>query len=294
MLKALSMTMKPQSFLLSAISASVGTALASLRGPIHWGYYFLTVLGVVLLHGGSNVINDYFDYKQRIDTAEVPGSYGNEARVLIQKMLRPSQVLWMALFLFALSLVTGIYMTAVRGWPIFLFGFIGFLTGLLYTARPIALKYVALGEPSVFFMWGPLVVSGAYYVQRGKFSFQAVWISIPIGILVALVLLANNIRDIQFDSQVGIDTMATLLGRRWAIRLYQSLLVGVYIATVLLILCGLLSFWSFLTLLSLPLSLTLVKMLRKEVPDDADARTAQLDGAFGVLFVIAIVLERFV
>src|SRR5512147_3259310 len=109
MLKALLMTMKPQSFLLSAISASVGTALASLRGPIHWGYYFLTVLGVVLLHGGSNVINDYFDYRQRIDTMEVPGSYGNEARVLIQKMLGPSQVLWMALILFALSLVIGIY-----------------------------------------------------------------------------------------------------------------------------------------------------------------------------------------
>ena len=64
MLKALGMTMKPQSFLLSAISASAGTALASLRGPIHWGYYLLTVLGVVLLHAGSNVINDYFDYKQ--------------------------------------------------------------------------------------------------------------------------------------------------------------------------------------------------------------------------------------
>src|SRR5512136_628018 len=94
MLKALSMTMKPQSFLLSAISASVGTALASLHGPVHWGYYLLTVLGVVLLHGGSNVINDYFDYRQRVDTTEVPGSYGNEARVLIQKILRPSQVLW--------------------------------------------------------------------------------------------------------------------------------------------------------------------------------------------------------
>ena len=236
MFKALLMTMKPQSFLLSAISASAGTALACLHGPIHWGYYLLTVLGVILLHGGSNVINDYFDYRQKIDTTEVPGSYGNEARVLIQKMLRPSQVLWIALILFALSLVIGIYMTAVRGWPIFLFGFLGFLTGLFYTARPVALKYVALGEPAVFFMWGPLIVSGAYYVQRGEFSFQAVWISIPIGILVALVLLANNIRDIQFDSQVGIDTMATLLGRRWAIRLYQFLLMGVYVATVLLIL----------------------------------------------------------
>jgi len=294
MFKAVWMTMKPQSFLLSAISASVGTALASLQGPIHWGYYLLTVLGVVFLHGGANVINDYFDFRQRVDTTDVPGSYGNEARVLIQKMLRPSQVLWIALILFSLSLFIGIYMTAVRGWPVFLFGFVGFLTGLLYTARPVALKYVALGEPAVFFMFGPLVVSGAYYVQSGQFNPQAIWVSIPVGILVALVLLANNIRDIQFDSRVGIDTMATLLGRRWALRLYQFLLIGAYGATALLILCGMLGLWSFLTLLSLPLALKLLRMLKNKIPDDADARTAQLDGAFGILFIIAIVLERLV
>jgi 1,4-dihydroxy-2-naphthoate octaprenyltransferase len=111
---------------------------------------------------------------------------------------------------------------------------------------------------------------------------------------VALVLLANNIRDIQFDSRVGIDTMATLLGRQRAIRLYQFLLTGVYLATVLLILSGLLSPWSFFTFLSLPLTLKLAGMLQKKVPDDADARTAQLDGAFGILFIIALVLERFV
>ena len=294
MFKSLLMTMKPQSFLLSAISASAGTALASLHGPIHWGFYLMTVLGVILLHGGSNVINDYFDYRQKIDTTEVPGGYGNEARVLIQKLLRPSQVLCIALILFAFSLAIGIYMTAVRGWTIFLLGFLGFLTGLLYTFRPVALKYIALGEPAVFFMWGPLIVTGAYYVQRGGFSFEAIWISVPIGILVALVLLANNIRDIQFDSQVGIVTLATLLGRRWAVRFYQFLLVGVYIVTALLVFEGLLSFWSFLTFLSLPLALKLVKMLQKKIPPDADARTARLDGAFGTLFIIAILLGRFV
>jgi 1,4-dihydroxy-2-naphthoate octaprenyltransferase len=288
------MTMKPQSFLLSAISVSAGTALASLHGPIHRGYYLMTVLGVILLHGGSNVINDYFDYRQKIDTTEVPGGYGNEARVLIQKMLLPSQVLGIALVLFAFSLVIGIYMTAVRGWSIFLLGFWGFLTGLLYTVRPVALKYVALGEPAVFFMWGPLIVSGAYYVQRGGFSLGVIWISVPIGILVALVLLANNIRDIQFDSQVGIVTLATLLGRRRAVRVYQFLLMGVYIATALLVFERLLSSWSFLTFLSLPLALKLVRMLQKEIPPDADARTAQFDGAFGTLFIIAILLGRFV
>jgi 1,4-dihydroxy-2-naphthoate octaprenyltransferase len=196
--------------------------------------------------------------------------------------------------LFAFSLVIGIYMTAVMGWMIFLLGFLGFLTGLLYTVRPVDLKYVALGEPAVFSMWGPLIVSGPYYVQRGGFSFEGIWISVPIGILVALVLLANNIRDMQFDDQVGIVTRATLLGRRWAVGFYQFLLMGVYVATALLVFEGLLSLWSFLTFLSLPLALKLVRMLQKEIPPDADARTARLDGAFGTLFIIAILLGRFV
>ena len=261
MLNALLISVKPQSLLISAISASAGTALASLHGPIHWGYYLLTVLGVILLHGGANVINDYFDFKQKIDTTEVPGSYGTEARVLIQKWLRPSQVLLTGIFLFALSLPIGIYLTAVRGWPIFLFGFLGFLTGFFYTARPVALKYVALGEPAVFFMFGPLIVTGSYYVQRGEFSFQSVWVSLPLGILVALILLANNIRDIQFDSQVGIHTLATLLRKGGAVRLYWSLVAVVYGTTTLLILIGSLSFWSLITLLSLPLAFRLIRML---------------------------------
>ena len=294
MFKALWMTLKPQSFLLSAISVSVGTALASLHGPTSWGFYLLTISGVIFLHGGANALNDYLDFKQKVDTVEVPGSFGNEARVLIQKMLRPSQVLLTAILFFALSLIIGVYMTLERGWPVFLFGFIGFLTGLLYTARPVALKYIAMGEPAVFFMWGPLVVAGAYYVQRGELILQPVWVSVPVGLLVALVLLANNIRDIQFDSQVGIVTMATLLGKSRAVRTYRALLVGVYGITVFLILSGWLSAWNLLTFLSFPLALKLIGTLGKGVPDDADARTARLDGAFGILFVMAIVLERFV
>jgi 1,4-dihydroxy-2-naphthoate polyprenyltransferase len=293
-IKALLISLKPRSLLISTISASAGTALASLHGPIHWGYYLLTLLGVVLLHGGANVINDYFDFKQEIDTAEVPGSYGTEARVLIQKWLRPSQILLAGFLLFALSLPTGIYLIAVRGWPIFLFGFLGFLTGLFYTARPVALKYVALGEPAVFFMFGPLIVTGSYFVQRGEFCFQSVWVSLPLGILVALILLANNIRDIQFDSRVGIHTLATLLRRNGAVRLFESLVAVVYGTTVLLILSGLLRFWGFLTLLSLPLAIKLIRMLQKEIPDDADARTAKLDTAYGCLLILAILLERFV
>ena len=293
MLKALLMTMKPQSFLISVMSVSAGTALAALQTPIHWGDYFLTVLGVVFLHGGTNVINDYFDYRNNVDTSEVPGSYGNEKRVLIQKLLLPSQTLWIGLILFALSLVIGIYLTFTKGITVFVIGLLGFLVGFFYTANPISFKYIALGEPAVFLMWGPLMFSGAFYVQTGVVSPEALLLSIPFGILVALVLLANNIRDIQYDSRVGIRTLATYLGERRAIRLYGLLAALVYIWTALLVFTGRLSHWGLLALISLPLAYKLVRAIRQEIPKDADARTAQLDAAFGALLIIGLILERF-
>jgi 1,4-dihydroxy-2-naphthoate octaprenyltransferase len=292
MTKGFITTVKPQSLVISVISVTVGTAVAALHGSLHWGHYLLTLLGICLLHAGSNVINDYFDFRNKIDTREVPGSYATEGRVLIQEWLRPNQVLGLALTFFALSLPIGIYLTVVRGLPVFILGFVGFLTGMFYTARPIAFKYMALGEPAVFFMWGPLTVSGAYYVQAGHFSAQALWISLPIGILVALILFANNIRDIGFDGGVGIRTIATVLGRVRAFRFYQVLIASVYAMTLLLLVTGQLNGWVLLTWLSLPLAMKLIKMLKTEVPKDADARTAQLDTAFGGLLTLSIFLEK--
>jgi 1,4-dihydroxy-2-naphthoate octaprenyltransferase len=290
--KTLMMTMKPQSFLMSLISVGVGAALAAERVPIHWGNLLLTALGVVLLHAGTNVLNDYFDYKNQVDTADVPGSFSNESRVLIQKLLTPGQVLWLGLCLFALSLPIGIYLTFEKGIPVLVIGLLGFLAGFFYTANPIAFKYLALGEPMVFLMWGPLMVSGAYYVQAGTITAQAIWLSLPFGILVALILLANNIRDIQYDGRVGIRTIATLLGQSRSLLLYQGLILGAYAATLVLVLLQQLSLWGLLVLLSLPVAFKLMQTLKQSVPPDADARTAQLDTAFGLLLVISLVLQN--
>ena len=41
---------------------------------------------------------------------------------------------------------------------------VGTAAGIGYTAPPLSYKYKALGEFSVFLMWGPLMVLGAYFV----------------------------------------------------------------------------------------------------------------------------------
>jgi len=139
-------------------------------------------------------------------------------------------------------------------------------------------------------MWGPLMVAGSYFVQRQALSLNAFWISLPFGVLVALVLLANNIRDIIHDRDKGILTLAIVLGRRKGLLLYATLVVLAYLGIVLMSIIGPLYLWSLIVLLSVPLAFRLVHQMRQQVPADADARTAQLDTAFGVLLVISLVL----
>ena len=86
-------------------------------------------------------------------------------------------------------------------------------------------------------------------------------------------------------------TLAIVLGRRKGLLLYAILVVLAYLAIVLMSFIGPLNHWSLIVLLSVPLAFRLLDQMMKQIPADADARTAQLDTAFGVLLVISLVLK---
>ena len=74
-------------------------------------------------------------------------------------------------------------------------------------------------------------------------------------------------------------------------RIFLSPVLLAYLAIILMSIFGPLYLWSLIVLLSLPLALKLLRLMKKQIPADADARTAQLDTAFGILLVISLVLE---
>jgi 1,4-dihydroxy-2-naphthoate octaprenyltransferase len=281
---------RPWSFTMTAISVSVGSALGAIDGSFSWALYLMTLLATVLLHAATNLINDYYDVKSGVDTQEVSTAQ-YRPHPLVEGKLAAGQVKVAAYFLYGLSVMIGIYLAATRGWALMWIGLTGAFASLSYTAPPLKYKYSALGEISVFLMWGPLMVAGAYFVQRQTFSINAFWISLPFGALVALVLLANNIRDIKHDRAKGILTLAIVLGQRHGLILYFLLVVLAYLAIILMSIFGPLYLWSLIVLLSLPLALKLLRLMMKQIPADADARTAQLDTVFGLLLVMSLVLE---
>jgi 1,4-dihydroxy-2-naphthoate octaprenyltransferase len=281
---------RPWSFTMTAISISVGSALAAIDGDFSWGFYLMALIGTVLLHAATNLINDYYDVKSGVDTHEVSTAQ-YRPHPLVEGKLNAENVRRAAYILYGLSSVIGIFLAATRGWELLWIGLIGAFASLTYTAPPLKYKYSALGEISVFLMWGPLMVAGSYFVQRQTFSMNAFWISLPFGVLVALVLLANNIRDIGHDRDKGILTLAIVLGQRKGLFLYVTLVISAYLGIALMAIIGPLYVWSLIVLLSMPLALRLLNQMMKRIPADADARTAQLDTAFGVLLVISLILE---
>jgi len=280
---------RPWSFSMTAISVSVGGALAAIYGEFSWFLYIVTLAGTILLHAATNLINDYYDVKSGVDTPEVATAQ-YRPHPLVEGKLEARQVRTAAYILYGLSTLVGIYLAATRGWELLWVGLIGAFASIAYTAPPLKYKYNALGEISVFLMWGPLMVAGAFFVQRQEFSMNAFWISLPFGVLVALVLLANNIRDIAHDRDKGVLTLAIVLGQNKGILLYGTLVVLAYLGIILMSIFGPLYLWSLIVLASLPLALRLLKQMKAHVPADADARTAQLDTAFGVLLVVSLVL----
>ena len=282
---------RPWSFTMSLISVTIGTLLAAEDGPILWGWYALVCIGIVFFHATANVYNDYFDNHYHVDQPDSPTAR-YRSQPILAGMFTPAQLLTEAIVLNGITILIGLILSFERSLLVFWIGLVGLLVNVFYTAGPVKLKYRAWGEFVVFLMWGPFMFEGAYAVQQQVLSLKVLYISIPFGILVGLVLLANNIRDIAYDSRQKIKTMGILLGVRQSLFVYAGLILAAYLYVVGMVVIGILSPWGLLVLLSLPKAIHLLKDFMKKVPEAADAITAQLNTIFGILLIVALILNR--
>lgn len=284
------MATRPFSFTASIIPALLGTLLASIDGAFSLSLFVMVVVASMLVHAGSNLVNDYYDFRNGADTPISRGNGGFIQRGLIS----PSAILWFGLVLFAVATVIGFVIVARVGWPVLLFAIPSLLAAYLYTGGPKPLGYVALGEVTVFLFMGPVLVVGAYYVQAQAISWEAVALSIPVGLLVTAILQANNIRDIRDDTDAGKRTLATFIGYRWARREYVALLVGAYIAVALVALGGLLPAGLLIVFLTIPRAIELVRIVmhRQDIGtlNTALRKTAGLHLQFGALMSVVLLV----
>jgi 1,4-dihydroxy-2-naphthoate octaprenyltransferase len=235
---------------------------------------------------GTNLTNDYFDFRKGADTPKSLGTGGS----LLRGDLTPRQVLMGSILSFGVGIAIGLYLVSVTGPFIFWLGLFSVAVGFFYTAGPFALAYVGLGEVAVFIFMGPVMVIGSYYVQAQTVTLPVVLASLPVGFLVAAILHANNLRDLESDRQIGKRTLATLLGRAGANVEYYILVLGTYLSLAVTVLLGIAPWLTLISIVTLPFAIKLMRIVAAETEPKklhpVLRQTARLHMQFGLLLVI--------
>jgi len=271
----------------------VSTCLAGILAYVSGGFsvpiFILTMVGLLIAHIAANMTNDWYDVKHGVDANAPTAEY--RPHPLLFGELDNKTYKRVIFSLYGIGLIISLYLTWLRGIPVLIFSALGVILGVFYTADPVKLKHHSVGEISVFLAYGPLMVGGAYYALTGVVSPYAMMASVPIALLVALVLLANNIRDREFDASVGISTLTTNKEEKQGFAYYKTLLSSAYITTIVLIFARVLSPFSVIAFLTLRESYGIVKQFGVKIPLNSDQITAQLSLHYGVLLTLGELLN---
>ena len=284
---------RPFSFTASVTPVLIGSVLAVADGPFALGRFLLALFGALFIHIGTNLINDYYDYVNGVDTPETLGP----SQVIQRGLLTANEVYWGGIAAFAIGSLFGLILVGLCGWPILALGIVSVLAGYFYTANPLSLAYIALGEATVFIFMGPVIIVGAYYVQREVFALAPLLVSLPVGCLVAAILQANNIRDLESDKARGKNTLATVIGRPAANWELAGLVYGAFVITAALVLFGYAPWPVLLTFVTLRHALPAVRIpFATDKVEDLNVallHTVKLHLEYGVLLIIGLLVSRF-
>ena len=268
---------------------------------VNWFHFILALLGVVFLHAGTNIANDYFDHKSGNDEAneEYARPFTGGSRMIQQKLLTSQQVLAESLLFFLAGGAIGIYLTIQIGIGILILGIAGTFIGYFYTAPPFRLAYHGLGESAVGVSCGILVTLGAYYVQAGHFSWEPAVAGVPIGILIAAVLWINEFQDYKADKAVGKKHWVVRMGREKAEKIYRMMMIGTYLFIIVASLAGWITYFAMIGLLTLPLALKALKTSSKQYDNPhqlvpANAATISVHLFTGLLLSLGYMLSHYI
>lgn len=277
---------RPRTLTATYVPLALAAAITLSQGVFDLVKFLLSLIAAVLLQVAANLINEYYDFRRGAEDQKQAG----QGMILKNGLLSPREVLIAAVATVAVGALIGLFLLFQSGPWLLIIGFGGVLVVITYTAGPYPLAYHGLGEIAVFIFMGPLMILGAYYVMAVRLDWTPVLVGIPVGLMVAAILHANNVRDIDSDRAVNKRTLAVILGPRAARIEYLVLVGGAYIAVAILVLFGVMPVTVAIVLITLPEAIRLIQLVTENVDPQllhqAQGRTAKLHGAFGLWLAV--------
>lgn len=247
----------------------LGIAAAALDGE--WSLFLagLTLLAGSFIHLALNIANDIFDHLSGADPANTtPTQFSGGSRVVHYGLVRMRTMVAVSIGFYLAGIALGLYL-AVRTefWPLFWLGSAGVAISVFYTAPPFRLVHRGVGEIAVALGFGPIMLLGAYFVQAEGFSLEALYLSIPVAILIALVLYVNEIPDRAGDAAAGKRTLPVRLSKAAVIRGYDWAVILTYALIAVGAVAGILPRPTIIALATIPMAVKVSRALRRDYDD---------------------------
>lgn len=278
---------RPRTLVAGFVPVAVGSALALRDHVFAPGPAAAALIGALLIQIGTNLVNDYFDFKRGADTGERLGP----PRATQQGWLTPSAVIRGAMVCFGLAFLVGLYLVAVAGWPLVVIGLCSLAAGYAYTGGPFPLAYNGLGDVFVLVFFGFVAVGGTYFVQAHALTPLALVAALPVGLLGVALLAVNNTRDQKTDAAAGKKTLVVRFGVGFGKAEYVACLALSALVPPALWLTGTTGPWVMLSWAALPLAVAPLRVLFTQTGaalNAALAATARLQLIFGLLFAVGL------
>lgn len=281
---------RPATLWASVAPVLVGSGLAWGQEAFRADAFAVALAAAVLINIGANFANDVSDARRGADG---PARIG-PTRAVASGLIGPRAMWGGVAVVFGLAALGGIYLTVIAGWPVLVIGATSLAAALAYTGGPFPYGYRALGEAAVFVFFGLAGTVGARFVHDGTAPGAAWLLAVPVGMLVASILVANNVRDVDTDRAAGKLTLAVLLGRQGGRQLFAALVVGAFAVLAAGAGAGWVPRGTLLGLAALPWAIPIVVAIFRETDGTALIRalraTARLNLLAGALIAVGAAL----
>jgi 1,4-dihydroxy-2-naphthoate polyprenyltransferase len=267
----------------------VGCAVAWAEGEFDLVACLAAFAVALLLQIGANLANDVADFRQGADTQERLGPL----RVTQGGLIPPRHIVMATVAVLTAAVAPGLYLIWRGGLVLAVLGLLAIVAAVTYTAGPKPFGYLGLGEPFVFFFFGPVAVVGTAFVMTHHISRLALLASISMGCLVTAILVVNNLRDIDTDRVAGKRTLAVRIGReatRWE---YTGLIAVAYAMPLVMWASGMSQPGPLLAWATAPLAILLVRQIWQvagRALNPVLGGTARLCLWFAITFGIGVIL----
>src|SRR5260370_21224187 len=113
----------------------------------------LALIGALAIQAGTNLINDYYDYRSGADSEQSLGP----SMVIQRGLLTPEQVWRGGIVAFAVGAIFVLILVSLCGWPILALGIPSIPAAYFHTTTPVPLASASLVEHTVVLFLCPVI-----------------------------------------------------------------------------------------------------------------------------------------